>query len=310
MSDGHAGNVRQASALAEALGLIPERAVELAPGAVARLLAPRRWPGASAAFGAGFDQALHSPPALAIGCGRHAALATRLLRQRGSRVVQILDPRIDPGHWNIVVAPEHDGLRGGNVITLLGSLNPVDEGWLARARADFADLGYLPGPRTTLLVGGPSAHAALDVASAAPWIQRLCAQVRSEGGSLLVTTSRRTPPAVAQLLRDAAHDLPGIVWTGEADGRNPYPGLLAFADRIVCTPDSVNMLSEACATAAPVFVPAPDAAGGRPRAFVDALLQRGRVRPLTDAPAPFASQPLRETARVATEVARRLQLRG
>ncbi|HEY0505058.1 MAG TPA: ELM1/GtrOC1 family putative glycosyltransferase, partial [Lysobacter sp.] len=90
LTDGHAGNVRQAEALAAALD-DPFRACTLSPRAPWRWLAPRRLPGARRAFG---DDFARGPvPALAIGCGRQAALATRLLRERGVKAVQILDPR-------------------------------------------------------------------------------------------------------------------------------------------------------------------------------------------------------------------------
>ena len=99
-----------------------------------------------------------------------------------------------------------------------------------------------------------------------------------------------------------------VLWCGPSDGPNPYAGLLAWADRIVCTPDSVNMLSEACGTRAPVQVFEPDRVGGRPRRFMDALLRHGRVRDLADGQAPFGGEPLRETARIAAEVRARLHL--
>ena len=102
--------------------------------------------------------------------------------------------------------------------------------------------------------------------------------------------------------------LPGLRWRDERDGPNPYAGLLAHAQRIVCTPDSVNMLSEAAATLAPVFVWSPQLVQGRPRHFIDDVLASGRVRELEDTLAPFAVEPLRETARVADEVKRRLGL--
>jgi len=94
---------------------------------------------------------------------------------------------------------------------------------------------------------------------------------------------------------------------------NPYPGLLAWADRIVCTPDSVNMLSEAAATAAPLYIAWPSRQQGRPRGFVQALLASGRARALDPATgdvaiAPFPVEPMRETARVAAEVRARLGL--
>lgn len=264
------------------------------------------WP--SRAFGDAFAEALAAPPALAIGCGRQAALATRVLGARGARTVQILDPRIAPRHWDLVVAPEHDRLMGGNVIRLLGSLHPVDDAWLEAARLQFAALASLPQPRTALLLGGPSAHGGFDIEQAEALATRLRATVAAEGGCLLVTASRRTPGAVTARVREIIGSVAGIVWSGVDDGANPYPGLLACADRIVCTADSVNMLSEACATRVPVFVAGFQSIGGRPRRFVDSLLGLGRVRAFDDTLAAFAVTPLRETARVADEVRARLGL--
>ena len=205
----------------------------LQPRAPWRWAAPRLWPGSAQAFGSAFAAALRTPPPLAVGCGRQAALATRLLRGRGSKAVQILAPRIDPMHWDVVIAPAHDGLHGRNVITLTGSLNPVDDAWLADARLQFATFAHLPSPRTAVLLGGDSAHARFDPAAFLALAADLDAVLAREGGSVLVTTSRRTPRQVIDAVRQRYAATPGIVWCGEHDGPNPYPGLLAWADRIV-----------------------------------------------------------------------------
>jgi len=307
ITDGNAGNLRQAQALAAALGR-PARDWQLQARAPWSWSSPRRLPGAAHAFGQGFADALAHPPALAIGCGRQAALATRLLRGRGAHAVQILDPRIAPRHWDLVIAPEHDGVRGGNVIALLGSLHPVDDDWLDAARRQFAALAALPRPRTALLLGGASAHARFP----AGWMQALAARLQrvlsAEDGCLLVTTSRRTPAALGAQLRNQVAGTAGVLWGGPVDGANPYPGMLACADRIVCTADSVNMLSEACATRVPVFVAGLEHVSGRPRRFVDSLIGLGRVRAFDDTLATFGVTPLRETARVAEQVRARLKL--
>src|SRR5690606_28604279 len=132
VSDGRAGNARQADALASAIataipGGAAVRSVLLTPRAPWRWVAPRSLPGNTAAFGTEFALAMASPPDLVVGCGRQAALATRLLRKRGVKAVQILDPRIDPSHWDLVVVPQHDTLRGDNIVTTLGGLHPVDD---------------------------------------------------------------------------------------------------------------------------------------------------------------------------------------
>lgn len=306
ITDGNAGNLRQAQALGRALGM-PMRDWKLDTRAPWRWTAPRGV-AAGRAFGAEFRAALARPPVLAIGCGRQSALATRLLGRHGSATVQILDPRIATRHWDLVIAPEHDRLVGSNVIPVLGSLHPVDDHWLAEARRRFTALATLPQPRTALLLGGASAHARLD----ADWLETLTLDVMHRvdeaGGCIMATTSRRSPVALGQRLQKHFAGRNGMLFTPPGDGANPYPGLLACADRIVCTAESVNMLSEACATEVPVFVAGLDRLGGRPRRFVDRLLELGRVRTFDEALADFPVTPLRETGRVADEVRQRLSL--
>jgi mitochondrial fission protein ELM1 len=306
ISDGAAGNERQALALASALG-VPARVLALPLRAPWAWFAPRMLPGGRLALAPRDRAGFEAPwPDLAIGCGRSAALLTRLLRGLSGgdcHTVQILDPRIDPRHWDTVIVPRHDRLEGANVLTTLGSLNPVDDAWLASGREAFPDLGALPRPRVTLLVGGPRRGVAFDEALA----QKLAATVRAvaQGGSVLATVSRRTPAAFAARLRDALAEWPGVFWNGE--GTNPYPGLLGWADRIVATPDSVNMLSEACATGVPVHTATSAPLPEKIARFHAALRERGL---LTDPDAPrIHTPPLRETQAIATALRARIAAR-
>lgn len=309
ITDGRAGNVRQAVALASALRLGGQQRLQLQPKAPWRWLSPRLLPGAAGGYGELLQRLANNPPALAIGCGRQAAAALRVLGQRGSQTVQILDPRINPRHWDLLVVPEHDRLRGANVLTLLGSLNPVSDDWLACGRAAFSSFEQLPGPRTALLVGGPTDHAPWQPADIEPVFQQLAGRIREEGGSVLATTSRRTPKPVTEALLRAFDDVPGVIWSDGGDGSNPYAGLLGWADRIVCTPDSVNLLSEACATRVPVGVLLGQRAQARMGTFQQALRERGRLLDglaALDADSTVMVEPLRETVRIADEVKRRL----
>jgi len=307
VTDGAAGNVRQAMALAQAMGFATPRQWDLHSAAPWRWLAPRCLPRARHAFGRAFAHALAQPPTLVIGCGRQGALASRLLRTAGAKAVQILDPRIDSRHWDMVIAPAHDALPGHNVISPLCSLHPVDAAWLAAARVAHPDLGTLPGPRTAVLLGGPIATVALD----AHWWQgalALLERLRAGDGSVLVSASRRTPAwlrAAAQAMFPAT---PGLRWLGDGDGENPYPGLLAWADRIIVSPDSVNMISEACATEMPVWVPGTALARGRHARFLQALQARGRIRSERDDAAPSPIVPLIELPAIVQQLRARLAL--
>lgn len=307
LHDGLAGNRRQAEALALALGL-PAQELLLLPQAPWRWAAPHRLPGSDAAFGEGFAELLRQPPRLAIGCGRQAALATRLLRTRGSLAVQILDPRLPPRHWDAVIAPAHDGLSGANVLSPCGSLNPIDEDWLTRAQARWPQFAALPAPRTAVLLGGATAAVRFDRGAFERLVGKLERTLTEQGGSLLLLGSRRTDPRIAARARRYWAELPGLRWLDAGDGPNPYAGVMAWADRFVLSPDSVNMISEACATPRPVFVAEPERAGGRVRRFLDALLARGRIRAQDAQLADYAVEPLRETARIAAELRRLLPL--
>lgn len=304
--DGNAGNARQALALARALGWAVPYAPALRPPAPWRWTAPRWLPGAGHALGVDFSQALPTPPPLVIGCGRQAALATRVLRGHGATAVQILDPRIALRHWDALVVPEHDGLRGANVITLLGSLHPVDDAWLAAGRVAFPALAVLPSPRIALLLGGPTARVPWDAGALAREVATLVHGVAELGGSIIATTSRRTPAAATQQLREALQGSPSLLWTGAADGPNPYAGLLGWAEAVVCTADSSNLLSEACATRVPVRALFEAQAQGRAAALLAGLRDRGRLLPPGTLQVGATVTPLRETERVAALLRERI----
>jgi len=304
VSDGHAGNQRQAQALADAMQLAA-RHIVVRPRAPWRWFAPRLTAAGALAF-PGDESSPGSWPALAVGCGRQAALFTRLLRARSGAAtftIQILDPRVDPAHFDLVVAPRHDGLQAANVIATLGALNPIDDAWLAHAAQAFPALAQLPRPRTALLVGGPRRGLALDTA----WLDAVIARIdgwrRRDGGSVLVTTSRRTPTAWRERLRGAFRNGCTCFWGGAQDGANPYASYLALADRIVVTPDSVNMLSEACAVGVPVITHLPPRAPAKLAALHAELRGQGWLH---DGDVDFSTlrqpPPLREIAAVASKV--------
>lgn len=309
ITDHAAGNQRQALALAEQMGM-PVRHLVLAPRPPWSWFAPRLSIGGRLALSATQRIAFAPPwPSLAIGCGRSAALLTRMLRgltEGNCHTVQILDPRMDPAHWDTVIAPRHDGLRGSNVLTPLGSLNPVDDAWLQDGREASPALADLPRPRIGVLLGGPRTGIRIDVDYARRLIDPVLARQRREGGSMLVLTSRRTPEAVAKVVRAALHGIPGLFWSGAPeDGNNPYPGVLGWADRLVVTPDSVNMLSEACAVGCPVHTFVVGTLPSKLARFHRSLREAELLRDM-DEDAPAAQPPLRETQAIAQALRARI----
>jgi mitochondrial fission protein ELM1 len=131
------------------------------------------------------------------------------------------------------------------------------------------------------------------------------------GGAMMLSASRRTPAAWRARLRHWAerHGARYYDGTDAAAHDNPYLGFIAHAQRIVVTADSVNMLSEACATGKPVFVHVHRPLRGKLERFYRELLESSRVRPLRAAPSTWTPTPLRECRSVADEVWRRYRAR-
>lgn len=288
-------------ALAHAMGLAP-RNVRLSLKQPWAALAPHFTGAARIAMVDQVGQRISAPwPDLAIGCGRRAALLTRCLRDWSDGrcfSVQILDPRIHSSHFDLVIAPRHDHVAGANVLHSLGALNPVNSTWLAQGRQAWPDFARFPSPRTAVLIGASTRAQRLDQ----DYFEALLGQLATFGSSFLVSASRRTPLPQRQWLRRQFAALPGCFWADESDGDNPYAGFLAWADRIVVTPDSVNMLSEACASGKPVYTFVQQPVQGKLAEFHASLRHAGLLQDLGNSPADTPVPPLAETATLADEV--------
>lgn len=305
LTDGAAGNLRQAEALAAGLGVAATSLV-VDTRIPWRWFAPRWAPSRLRALGI---DAQAPWPELAIGCGRQGALALRTLKRLGggaTRTIQILDPRVDPALFDLVIAPAHDRLQAPNVIVTHGALHRVDDAWLAQARREWSHFESLPGPRTAVLLGGSNRALSLDETYWRALATRLGHWLHRDGGSLLLTTSRRSPDWLQVAARAEFGGVPGMQWHGPDDGPNPYAGMLAWADRIVVTPDSVNLLSEACATRAPVFCHLERPLAGKLAHYHRGLVEAGRVRAMQADYAPWTIQPWREMPATLDAVRQRL----
>ena len=303
ITDGAAGNRRQALALAEALDR-RARLIDVSLRPPWKWLSPHWLAGAPSAL----RPALSPPwPALVIGCGRAGAVALDALPKQslgGPLRIQILNPRCPPQRFDRVIAPAHDALEGDNVHSLIGSLHSITPAWLAAAREQSPQWAQSPGPRTLLLIGGRRRQVGFGAAALRELMAILEHWQSRDEGSLWISLSRRTPVAWRTAIERHLPKLGQVqLWRDTGDGENPYRSWIAWADRIVVTPDSVNMLSEACATSKPVLTHAPRGVGGRLGELHRSLRDSGRLRPLRLDYQPWNYAPLQECARIADEIA-------
>jgi len=86
--------------------------------------------------------------------------------------------------------------------------------------------------------------------------------------------------------------------------------MLALADLIIVTQDSVSMISEAAATTAPVMFAQLPGHWQRQALFMRPLIDEDRIRPFECRFATWKVAPLNDTPAAAAEMCRRLDLPG
>jgi mitochondrial fission protein ELM1 len=239
-----------------------------------------------------------------VGCGGAGARVAAALRRPGVAVVAVQNPRMDLQKFDLVVAARHDGIVGPNVIVTRTALHRASPARLAAAASLWAPaFADLPRPLVAVLLGGSNGRYRFGPAEARALAAQLAA-VMEAGAGLMLTPSRRTGLVEQRILRDALAPRGAWIWDGA--GNNPYFGMLALADAVVATADSVSMVSEAVATSAPVFLVRLPGKSARIGAFMDALAADGRVRDFAGRLDLWDTAPMDDTAAAGAELRRRL----
>ena len=264
LADDRAGNNAQVLGVAEALKL-PFETKEIRYNPLAEL--PSALTGAGV-FGLTPESrtTLVSPwPDVVISAGRRTGPVARWIKKRaGSSIllIQLMYPgRRGAKDFDLIVAPNHDGkLPAGsnNILRITGAPHRVNGSRLELAQEQWrAALGGIPRPLIALVVGGATRSQPFPPDRAGEMGRRVYKMAAELGGSILLTTSRRTGIAAERALDQSVPE-PRKAFFWSQGGENPYMGFLALSDAIVVTGDSVSMCSEACASRSPVYIFAPE----------------------------------------------------
>lgn len=306
ITPGEAGFESQGRGLAEALDTVP---------VLKRVRVKRPWtwiPGAwwrdpLAALAEGSDPLAPPWPDLVVSSGRVTAPVAIAIKQasRGrTRIAHIQHPLMPLGKFDVVIAPRHDRVAGPNVVTTTGAIHCVTPEKLAAAAERWRDrFAALPRPLVGVLIGGSNGRFKLDPVITGRLADQLRALTHRRGAGLAITPSRRTGAENETILRERLADVTAFVW--DRAGDNPYFGILALADVLVVTEDSVSMTSEALSTGKPVYVAPLPGRSRRIRRFQDALAAEGLTRPFDGELAAWTYAPPDDTRRAAAECRRR-----
>ncbi len=198
-------------------------------------------------------------PDLVITSGRRNEPVARWIRNQAGhcvRIVHVGRPWAHPDNFDLVITtPQYELGETATVMRRELPLHRVDAAKVAAAESEWKPrLRHLYSPYIAVLIGGQSGPYYLDATKARRLASEASMLANSMRGSLLVTSSARTPEAVLDAFSTAV-DAPNFVYRWHAgDSNNPYLAFLGLADAFIVTSESMSMLAEACAMQRPVYM--------------------------------------------------------
>jgi len=184
-----------------------------------------------------------------------------LSRENLSKSIIIMRPAyLGVKKFDLVIAPRHDRIRKRkNVVITDAALNLINEEYLNRESSSLVVKRNLnkDGFYIGVLIGGNSKHFNLSSSLINEVIGQLKILSRDLNAQILLTTSRRTPKHVEEVIKNGLGNHPYLrlmVIANEENMPEVVGGILGLSSIIISTPESISMISEAVSSKKYVFV--------------------------------------------------------
>lgn len=312
LADDRAGNVSQVVGVAQALALptIQKNIRYTRYGKLFNSLRGRSLWGMDAKHS---DPITPPWPDFVISAGRKTAPIARYIKKQSgnhTKLIHLMNPGFPCGDFDLIAIPTHDRLAMiPSMVQTVGAPHRITSTLLESARTRWEkEFSALPSPRISVLIGGTTKKGVFTDSMAEEFGHAISQAAAEAGGSLLITASRRTSATAAQKLKGTL-SVPYFFYDPSSGLENPYLGLLAFADIIIASGDSISMCSEACFTGKPVYIYAPELLiPAKHQAFHRELYRLHHAQPFEHHLHPFEPVPLRNTEHLARIICERFEI--
>ena len=190
-----------------------------------------------------------------ISCGRKSVIPSIHLKNNSNKKVfniHIQDPKVDLKHFDFIVAPEHDSIKGQNVISTKGAIHYLTENEINENK-DYLNSFIKKDERIiwTLIMGGPTKYYDYSTKNINEIFKTLSELSKKHNFQLVIIPSMRTPTNIIQYANDYFGDDHTVIMNVD---KKAYLSALAIAQNIIVTCDSSSMISEAALTGKPIYV--------------------------------------------------------
>ena len=246
-----------------------------------------------------------------ISCGRKSVIPSIALKKRlGSEIfnIHIQDPKVSYKHFDLIISPEHDGIKGDNILTTQGSIHYLTKKEILE-NIKYLQLNKGKKKVVTFVIGGPNKYYDYSEDQTHFIFNKVKTLFTPDKFKIVIIPSYRTPEEVIKKAFNTFNFNHHVIKTVD---KKAYLSSLALADYIVVTCDSTSMISEAAATGKPVYMAMmkPKKSIDRFKSFYTQFKSLGIARELTDNVENWSYNKLDEVNRIAPIIKEKMKSNG
>ncbi len=190
---------------------------------------------------------------IVISCGRKSVIPSIYLKKIYKKKIiniHIQDPKVSLSNFDFIIAPDHDGLKGNNVLISKGAIHYIRNSELDE------NINYLKSKINkekivSFIVGGPNKYYDYNRTSIDEIFLKIKKNFIKNNFQLILIPSMRTPKYIIELAKNYFDENQIII--KEID-KKAYLSSLKLADYVIVTCDSTSMISEAAITGKPIYI--------------------------------------------------------
>jgi mitochondrial fission protein ELM1 len=206
-----------------------------------------------------FKNKINSQFDIVISCGRKSVIPSIYLKKKFKNKIiniHIQEPKVLLNNFDFIVAPEHDGLTGNNVLTSKGAIHYIKQEEIKESKNYLIDKfqlsNYFNEDRlVTIILGGPNKYYSFSNMDLIKIFEKIKTNFIDSGYQVIIIPSIRTPQRIIKIAQEFFDKKELVIINVD---KQAYLSALAMAKYIVVTCDSTSMISEAATTGKPIYV--------------------------------------------------------
>ena len=191
---------------------------------------------------------------LIISCGRKSVIPSIYLKKHSKKKIiniHIQDPKVSLKNFDYIIVPEHDGIKGENVISSKGAIHYLTSDEIKKNSNYLTEKLNKEKEYLLLILGGPNKYYDYNEKNLLDIFEKIQKLTLKNSLQAIIIPSMRTPQNIIDLAHKFFDEQNLIIKNVD---KKAYLSGLAIAKFIIVTCDSTSMISESALTGKPIYI--------------------------------------------------------